>query len=192
MSSGHIRIVKDGSMFSTTDLESVNIADWANTAMVGGTICLLESLDPLQAAVVKMATVFRGVFTVADLAASSCSRWAGATYFDAVRVFYSLKLLVNDNIIDRADKDVDKGFLGNAEGVIECFRLNNVLIRKVGNSMVLEAQKKSVKRQALMDRVLAKELPSKMVEVRRKKAIQHIPWYYQIDQAEGKTRTGYT
>jgi len=193
LSYGHISVLTDGSskpesMKCTTDFESINIADWANTSMVGGTICLLESLDPLQAAVVKMATVFHGIFTVSDLAASSCSRWAGATYFDAVRVFYSLKLLVDDNIIDRAEKDVDKGFLGNAEGVIECFRLNNVLIRKVGNSMVLEAQKKSVKRQALMDRVLAKELPSKMIEVRRKKAIQHIPWYYQIDQAEGKAR----
>merc|ERR1719284_494940 len=47
---GHISIVKDGrnppvpeSMKYTTDLESINIADWANTAMVGGTICLLES-----------------------------------------------------------------------------------------------------------------------------------------------------
>jgi class 3 adenylate cyclase len=189
MSSGHIRIVKDGNMFSTTDLESVNIADWANTAMVGGTICLLESLDPLQAAVVKMATVFRGAFTVADLAASSCSRWAGATYFDAFRVFSSLSLLVNRGIIDSADSDneVDKGFLDNAE-MIECFRLSNVLVRKVGNSMVLEAQKKAVKRQALMERVLAKDLPYKMVELRRKKAIQHIPWYYQIDQAEGKAR----
>jgi len=187
---GHISIVMDGtipeSMKCTTDFESINIADWANTSMVGGTICLLESLDPLQAAVVKMATVFRGVFTVADLAASSCSRWAGATYFDAVRVFYSLFQLVSRGIIDRADEDGDKAFLGNAEGVVECFRLNNVLIRKVGNSMVLEAQKKAVKRQALMDRVLAKELPSKMIEVRRKKAIQHIPWYYQIDQTEGK------
>jgi class 3 adenylate cyclase len=195
---GHISIVMDSrtglpeSMKCTTDFESINIADWGNTSMVGGTICLLESLDPLQAAVVKMATVFRGVFTVADLAASSCSRWAGATYFDAVRVFYSVSMLVGRGIIDRADDDVDKEFLGNADNVIECFRLNNVLIRKVGNSMVLEAQKKAVKRQALMDRVLAKELPQKMIEVRRKKAIQHIPWYYQIDQAEGKNRTGYT
>lgn len=191
----HISIVMDDttglprSMMCTTDFDSINVADWANTSMVGGTICLLESLDPLQAAVVKMATVFRGVFTVADLAASSCSRWAGATYFDAVRVFYSLSQLVKRGIIDHADPEADKGFLGNAEGVIECFRLNNVLIRKVGNSMVLEAQKKAVKRQALMDRVLAKELPSKMVELRRKKAIQHIPWYYQIDQAEVKIRT---
>lgn len=194
---GHISIVKDGknppapeSMKYTPDLESINIADWANTAMVGGTICLLESLDPLQAAVVKMATVFRGVFTVADLAASSCSRWAGATYFDAFRVFSSLSVLVSRGIIDRSDNDidVDKSFLNVAHD-IDCFRLNNVLIRKVGDSMVLEAQKKAVKRQALMDRVLAKELPAKMVELRRKKAIQHIPWYYQIDAAEGKPRT---
>mmetsp|Transcript_46646 Transcript_46646/g.82231 ORF Transcript_46646/g.82231 Transcript_46646/m.82231 type:complete len:1068 (+) Transcript_46646:153-3356(+) len=194
---GHIGIVKDGKgmadhMKYTKDLEGINIADWASTAMVGGTICLLESLEPLQAAVVKMATVFRGVFTVADLAASSCSRWAGAAYFDAFRVFYSLNQLVQRGIIDRADDDtdVDKGFLGleGQQGLIECFRLNNVLIRKVGDSMVLEAQKKAVKRQALMERVLAKELPARMTEVKRKKAIQHIPWYYQIDQAETKVR----
>lgn len=194
---GHISIVKDAKgtpeqMKYTKDLEAINIADWASTAMVGGTICLLESLEPLQAAVVKMATVFRGVFTVADLAASSCSRWAGAAYFDAFRVFYSLHQLIQRGIIDRADDDtdVDKGFLGieGQNGLIECFRLNNVLIRKVGNSMVLEAQKKAVKRQALMERVLAKELPARMTEVKRKKAIQHIPWYYQIDQAETKVR----
>lgn len=191
---GHISMAKDvkgspESLKHTKDLESINIADWASTAMVGGTICLLESLEPLQAAVVKMATVFRGVFTVADLAASSCSKWAGAAYFDAFRVFYSLNKLVQRGIIDRADDDseVDRGFLGlDGQGPLECFRLNNVLVRKVGDSMVLEAQKKAVKRQALMERVLAKELPARMTEVKRKKAIQHIPWYYQIDQAEDR------
>lgn len=192
---GHVTMVTGSngvheSMKCETEFEDIDIAIWTSTSMVGGTICLLESLDPLQAAVVKMATVFHGVFTVSDLAASSCSRWAGATYFDAVRVFYSLSMLVDRGIIDRADDGVDKAFLGNDEHVIDCFRLNNVLVRKVGNSMVLEAQKKAVKRQALMDRVLAKELPQKMIELRRKKAIVHIPWYYQIDQAEGKARAG--
>ena len=36
------------------------------------------------------------------------------------------------------------------------FRLSSILVRKVAGAMVLEAQKKSVKRQALMDRCLAK------------------------------------
>merc|ERR1712093_534748 len=61
------------------------------------------------------------------------------------------------------------------------FRLNNVLLRKVGGSMVLEAQKKAVKRQALMERVLAKDLPDRMKSLAKKKATPHIPWYYQID-----------
>eukprot|EP00747_Dinoflagellata_sp_TGD_P063140 gnl/TRDRNA2_/TRDRNA2_153325_c0_seq1.p1 gnl/TRDRNA2_/TRDRNA2_153325_c0~~gnl/TRDRNA2_/TRDRNA2_153325_c0_seq1.p1 ORF type:complete len:370 (+),score=89.11 gnl/TRDRNA2_/TRDRNA2_153325_c0_seq1:54-1112(+) len=185
---GHVVMVKDAKgvpegLKYTKDLESINIADWSSTAMVGGTICLLESLDPLQAAVIKMATVFRGVFTVADLAASSCSRWAGATYFDAFRVFYSVSVLVDRKIIDRADDVHSKQFLGE-DNALECFRLNNVLIRMVGDAMVLEQQKKAVKRQALMERVLAKDLPERMEELQRKKAVHHIPWYYQIDHPE--------
>lgn len=61
------------------------------------------------------------------------------------------------------------------------FRLNNFLIRKVGASMVLEQQKKAIKRQALIERVLQKDLPARMAELQRKKAIPHIPWYYQIE-----------
>jgi len=186
---GHINVAKNqqgnpDSLLYTKDLESINIADWASTDMVGGTICLLESLEPLQSAIVKMTTVFRGVFTVADLAASSCSRWAGATYFDAFRVFYAVVVLVDRGIIDRAAGDV-VGAAGDQE--IDIFKLNNVLIRKVGDSMILEAQKKAVKRQALMERVLAKDLPLRMEELRRRKAIPHVPWYYQIDHPEAKT-----
>jgi hypothetical protein len=165
----------------TQDLESINIKEWANTAMVGNTICLLESLDPLPAAVVKMATVFQGIFTVGDLAASSCSRWSGAHYLNTFRVFYSVHQLLGKKILERADQNDDKEFLG--DGVtIECFKLTSVLVRKVADAMLLEAQKKAIKRQALIDRVLLKELPPRMAEVKRKKMIQHIPWYYQIDQ----------
>ena len=42
----------------TPDLETIRVADWKHTAMVGGAICLIESLDPQESAVVKMATVF--------------------------------------------------------------------------------------------------------------------------------------
>merc|ERR1712019_96355 len=104
--------------------------------MVGGTICLLESLDPLQSAVVKMATVFHGLFTVADLAASSCSRWAGATYFDSFRVFWAVSVLMGHKILERAEDNDDKDFLGN-NNPIDCFKLTSVLIRKVADAMVL-------------------------------------------------------
>merc|ERR1719386_229160 len=87
-------------LYYSEDLESIQIAEWAHTAMVGGTVCLLESLDPLEAAVVKMSTVFDGVFTVADLAASSCSRWAGATRFDNLRLYKAVNWLAKREIID--------------------------------------------------------------------------------------------
>jgi len=173
----------------TTDLAQLNIASWHQTAMVGGAICLLESLDPLQAAVVKMATVFTGAFTINDLAASSCSRWAGATRFDRLRLFISIAFLVQRNIIDveineetnAENTAVTAGGLGRIGKGMQYFRLNNALIRKVGGAMLLEQQKKAIKRQALIERVLQKDLPARMAELQRKKAIPHIPWYYQIE-----------
>eukprot|EP00928_Gymnodinium_smaydae_P024618 TRINITY_DN1986_c0_g3_i1.p1 TRINITY_DN1986_c0_g3~~TRINITY_DN1986_c0_g3_i1.p1 ORF type:complete len:1046 (-),score=243.71 TRINITY_DN1986_c0_g3_i1:47-3184(-) len=184
MSSGHIKVVKNSqgrpeAVSITADLEDINIADWTTTAMVGGTMCMLESLEPLQTAVVKMATVFNGVFTIADLAASACSRYAGATFFDAFRVFYAVTVLENRGIIQRVPSEAGKEFL--VDKTMECFRFTSTLVRKVGSALVLESQKKIVKRQALIDRVLARSLPGRMEELRRKKAIPHIPWYYQVE-----------
>eukprot|EP00397_Hematodinium_sp_SG-2012_P004734 GEMP01004748.1.p1 GENE.GEMP01004748.1~~GEMP01004748.1.p1 ORF type:complete len:1084 (+),score=199.12 GEMP01004748.1:212-3463(+) len=189
---------KEGSneVVYTSELEAINIAKWHQTAMVGGAICLLESLDPLQAAVVKMATVFTGPFTISDLAASSCSRWAGATRFDTLRLFKSMNTLVQRNIIDLHTSrnwevgeklpDNDISARQDQKGK-QFFALNNFLIRKVGGSMVLEQQKKAIKRQALIERVLQKDLPARMQELARKKAVPHIPWYYQIELPSKKS-----
>eukprot|EP00927_Polykrikos_kofoidii_P025197 TRINITY_DN22692_c0_g2_i1.p1 TRINITY_DN22692_c0_g2~~TRINITY_DN22692_c0_g2_i1.p1 ORF type:complete len:1053 (-),score=155.09 TRINITY_DN22692_c0_g2_i1:497-3655(-) len=187
LTDGHIAVLKDSSgspndLSYTQELANINIADWTQTSMVGGTMCMLESLEPLQSAVVKMATVFNGVFTVADLAASTCSRWAGAHFFDAFRLFFALTMLTRRGIIERSDSAQGAEFL--IDKTTDCFRLNNMLIRKVGHALVLEAQRKIVKRQALIDRVLARFLPIQMEDLRRRKAIPHIPWYYQIDQSE--------
>lgn len=159
------------------DLEGINIASWAQTAMVGETVCLLESLDPLEAAVVKMGTVFSGPFTLPDLASSSCSRWAGATHFDYLRLFRAIQNLVKREIIEFEDKSARTG--GQADWDNTFYVMRNVLIRKVGASMVLEAQKKAVKRQALIDRVLSRDLPARMEEVWSKRREPHIPWYYE-------------
>lgn len=188
LKNGHIEVFRDAQgepegLYYSQDLESVQIAEWNHTSMVGGTVCLLESLDPLEAAVVKMSTVFDGVFTVADLAASSCSRWAGATRFDNLRLFKAVNDLFARGIIDLiTPAELHIEVCDALKGYEQYFRLTNTLIRKVGGAMVLEQQKKAVKRQALVERVLAKDLPSRMEEVQRKKAIPHIPWYYQIEQ----------
>jgi len=172
------------------DLDAINIAGWSQTAMVGETVCLLESLEPLHAAVVKMSTVFKNTFTLRDLASSSCSRWAGATHFDFLRLYRALQDLVKRGIIEvvpksrRSATNVDLKTLQDQakdkDSVnTQTFQMRNVLIRKVGSSMVLEGQKKVVKRQALIDRALAKALPARMEELNTKKLEPHIPWYYE-------------
>lgn len=168
------------------DLESINIAAWVQTAMVGETVCLLESLDPLEAAVLKMSTVFSGAFTLPDLASSSCSHWSGATHFDYLRLYRAMQDLLNRKIIEQvkerklSDDSPKKDGAGSpGENNLQMFEMRNVLIRKVGSSMLLEAQKKVIKRQALMDRVLSRDLPSRMEIVYAKRLEPHIPWYYE-------------
>jgi hypothetical protein len=162
------------------DLEGINIASWYQTSMVGETVCLLESLDPLQAAVMKMSTVFTGPFTLPDLAASSCSSWAGAVTFDHLRLFRAVQDLVRRGIIESVpfvpDDDVPSH---NGGQELQRFETRNVLIRKVGSAMLLESQKKVVKRQALIDRALMRDLPARLEELNNKKLEPHIPWYYE-------------
>jgi len=163
------------------DLTLIDISAWDHTAMVGGTVCLLESLDPLESAVLKMSTCFTGAFTLPDLAASTCSPWADATYFDNMRLFHAIWNLVQQNIIETVPAPDDAGInpVENRFGETQYFRTNNVLIRAVGNAMVLEMQKKSVKRQALVDRVLSRDLPERMDQLGETQNQQHIPWYYE-------------
>jgi len=174
------------------DLDNgVEVSHWPNTHMVGGVLAILESLDPLPASIVKMATVFAGSFNLADLLASACSRWSGSARFEALRLFYALNQLVQLQIVTLDDDDIalltdEERYAANLLGP---FKLTNVLVRKVAGAMVLEAQRKSVKRQALMDRCLAKDLPERMDVIRKKKLIPHIPWYYQIELPQGARQT---
>lgn len=68
---------------------------------------------------------------------------------------------------------------GRKTPVTQSFQMQSALIRTVGAAMVLEAQKKSVKRNALIDRVLKNDLPARMAAMLAKKNVQHIPWYYE-------------
>jgi hypothetical protein len=165
------------------DIDKVNVSQWGHTAMVGNTVCKLEALDPLESAVLKMSTCFTGAFTLGDLAASTCSRWADSTNFDFLRLFQAIQRLVETNVVDAVEPPQDDLRADTAGGPnarkLQYFQTRNVLIRSVGGAMVLEAQKKSVKRQALIDRALSRELPAKMAIMAIKRNAQHIPWYYE-------------
>jgi len=170
------------------DLDKVDISKWQHTAMVGETVCLLESLDPLTAAVLKMSTCFEKWFTLPDLAASSSSKWADATHFDFLRLFQAVKKLEQKDIIEEVQPGPEDLQGGAPEvcwkreeryGKASRFQVRNMLIKAVGGAMVLESQKKSVKRQALIDRALGRHLPARLEELARKRNAQHIPWYYE-------------
>lgn len=184
------------------DLEAINISAWAQTAMVGETVCRLESLDPLEAAVLKMSTVFKGPFALADLAAASTpSQWDGASGFDYLRLFQAIQSLMKYEILGALPVKADADPLSAPEARAhpeagthdetcesdtvsfrsraQTFELRNFLVRKVGGSMVLQAQKQVVKRQALMARRLERDLPPRMEELRKKRAEPHIPWFYE-------------
>jgi len=159
------------------DLDKCNIAGWQHTSMVGGTVCLIESLEPLESAVLKMSTCFAGPFALPDLAASRASVWGDTTHFDFLRLYQSLKKLVTKDCVDLVDAPTaDEGTnMGNTQ----FFQTRNLVIRAIAYSMVLEQQRKSVKRQALVDRALKRFLPARMEVLAVKKNAQHIPWYYE-------------
>merc|ERR1712048_109513 len=145
----------------------------------------------------KMSTCFQGPFTLPDLAASNCSVWAGATYFDLLRLFRAVRkleqmgILQKENAPARASKKSLDGAdtFGAVKSIIEptvgdfgekqYYQVQSVLVRAVGAAMVLEGQRKSVKRNALINRVLVNKLPARMSALAAEKSIQHIPWYYE-------------
>eukprot|EP00930_Biecheleria_cincta_P059413 TRINITY_DN4515_c0_g1_i1.p1 TRINITY_DN4515_c0_g1~~TRINITY_DN4515_c0_g1_i1.p1 ORF type:complete len:1031 (-),score=178.55 TRINITY_DN4515_c0_g1_i1:333-3425(-) len=171
------------------DIDKVNVSEWGHTQMVGNTICRLEALDPLESAVLKMSTCFVGAFTLGDLAASTCPRWADSTNLDFLLLFQAIRNLQHVDMLESVDPPTDDlrslAIEGAAEATnpnarkLQYFQTRNLLIRQVAGAMVLEVQKKAVKRQALIDRALLRELPIKMAKLAAKRKQQHIPWYYE-------------
>jgi len=119
---------------------------------------------------------------------------------DFLRLFKAIRKLVEAHIIEAVDSDGEevaeedrkepaaggedklpspRSSKEKVFGKTQYFQTRNMLIRAVGGAMVLEAQKKSVKRQALIDRALWRELPGRMEDLAKKRNAQHIPWYYE-------------
>merc|ERR1712061_760009 len=113
----------------------------------------------------------------------------GATHFDYLRLFRAIQDLVKRGIIEIPQLTDGAAPAASSNSTastrLQTFEMRNVLIRKVGGSMVLEAQKKTVKRQALVERALSRDLPARMEEVYTKRLEPHIPWYYENVLAKG-------
>lgn len=162
------------------DIDKVNVSQWGHTAMIGNTVCALEALDPLEAAVLKMSTCFMGPFTLGDLAASTASRWSDSTHFDFLLLFQAIRKLLDQKMLEAVEAPAEaRGQESAGARKLQHFQTKNILIKSVGGAMLLEAQKKSVKRQALIDRALYRYLPERMKELAEKRNKPHIPWYYE-------------
>mmetsp|Transcript_22095 Transcript_22095/g.50520 ORF Transcript_22095/g.50520 Transcript_22095/m.50520 type:complete len:1076 (-) Transcript_22095:84-3311(-) len=193
------------------DPNRVNIAAWNHTTMIANTMCLIESLEPMEAAALKMSTCFeKEPFTLTDLAASNCSEWGGATRFDLLRLYQAVRKLVecSDKILVEVDPDSggnrqsrvstasaaeqqrerSEDDLASSEDYLEDvnkygkktrYEMPSVLMRRVGAAMVLEGQRKSVKRNALINRVVQAKLPERLDKLAAEQGKQHIPWYYE-------------
>jgi hypothetical protein len=161
-------------------MRDVSVADWSHTAMVGRVICQLEALGPQEAAIVKMASVFEGPFSVLDVAASLKSPYLNAQRFDNYRMYRTCAKLVRMGILSeipsavfgsessipvndtsRFPRETDPKFLACMR-TIPMFILDNFLIRKVAGGMLLHQQLLKVKRQALMHRVIFRDVPERV------------------------------
>ena len=174
--------------------EEVSVADWSHTAMVGKVICQLEALAPQEAAIVKMASVLKGPFSVLDIAASLKSPYLHAQRFDNYRMYRTCVRLVKMGILSeipqhasssdatplndmsRFPKDMDESFFNSIQN-IPMFILDNLLIRKVAKGMVLHQQALKIKRQALMHRVIFRDVGERMKKQRDRLESLHTPYY---------------
>ena len=136
--------------------------------MVGECLVEIESLDPHELAIMKMSTVFGGPFTVSDIASSTRSPWAGAHWLDNLRVFKACDALVKKGLLELYTDERKDGFMSALHEQTPLFILRNELVRRVGSRMLLQSQKIAVKRAALMQRLLIRELTQKIAEKRRR------------------------
>jgi class 3 adenylate cyclase len=172
--------------------EKVSVSDWSHTAMVGRVVCQLEALAPQEAAIVKMASVFQGPFSVLDIAASLKSPYLQAQRFDNYRMYRTCARLVQLGILSaipqdtssevpindlsRFPQDTDRKFLDHMRS-IPMFILDDLLIRKVAGGMVLHQQALKIKRQALMHRVIFRDVPDRLAAHRARMETLHTPYY---------------
>jgi len=174
-----LEVQPDARTLQHAPLNTISIASWYHTAMVGGTTCLLESLEPLEAAVVKMSTCFTGPFSVVDLAASTCARKAEACFFDLLRLYAAIQKLVKLRIIQKVGPPEERPLQSSVFGETQFFQTKNQLVRAIGSSMLLDSQRTCVKRQALVGRALSKAQTARMSTQELGLREQHIPWYYE-------------
>jgi hypothetical protein len=175
----------------TPDLESLCIANWKHTAMIGETVSKLESFPPLVVTVLKTCSTLSGAFALPDLTATICPRFHGWKFFDNLRVHRALRELLQQGYLrplldeEKPSKcyDVEMPSPKDPESMLilraEWFELQDELMKRVAASLLSPAQRRVKKRQAMVQRMISQG----QADLWRRNAItvarKHIPWYYE-------------
>ncbi len=164
----HIEISQYGRVEVKKNLmEDVKFFEWSHTSMVAGIMCQIEALSPSESAVIKMGCVFDGPFTILDVAASLTA--SNGKWLDNVKLHKSFKLLVRMGFLTALpigdtrrfytsetkleDEDLNGKFIEKMKQQ-NLYLLDNFLLRRVCQGMLLRAQAMKIKRQALLRRLL--------------------------------------
>lgn len=186
------------------NLEAINIAVLADTALVGEAKSYLGSLKPLEVAVLKMSAAFRNPFSMADLlAAMDVPSRYGVSGFDCLRLFMAVQTLVKNGTIKvlrgDADLDVSEALAAPEMGHLRAskdsknicpdpsYDISNFLTRKIVASMVLDMHRRLYKKRALMARRLRCALPARMRQLEETQERTHIPWFYENVLADARS-----
>eukprot|EP00929_Paragymnodinium_shiwhaense_P120226 TRINITY_DN92140_c0_g1_i1.p1 TRINITY_DN92140_c0_g1~~TRINITY_DN92140_c0_g1_i1.p1 ORF type:complete len:1068 (+),score=207.35 TRINITY_DN92140_c0_g1_i1:176-3379(+) len=191
---GFIHVISGESQKALTiddEFAGVDANAFNGTAMMAHARCRLSRLTALEAHVLGMASLFESTFTAQDLASASFSRWRARgddnerPMLNAVRVLRALTLLADEHFLKRPE---GRGEGEDGERQPEVFLFEDAFLRMVVKAGVSYADRLTVKRQVLANRILTRDLPARMEEARKKRAAPHIPWYYQVEQHDAKAK----
>eukprot|EP00928_Gymnodinium_smaydae_P014524 TRINITY_DN1533_c0_g1_i4.p1 TRINITY_DN1533_c0_g1~~TRINITY_DN1533_c0_g1_i4.p1 ORF type:complete len:1571 (+),score=182.77 TRINITY_DN1533_c0_g1_i4:112-4824(+) len=163
VSVGCVKVV-DGELVLVQELRTVNIAEWVQTSMVGGTISQLESLGSAKMHIMKLATVFEGPFSPLDLAAANRILFGNVprylAFYNQAKLLKTCEELVKHGFLERFKSEGAPA--DRAPVRLPRWTLSNALFRRVAGSMLLNSQKLLIKRAVLIERALNVELPQRL------------------------------
>lgn len=167
---GHLKD-QDKKTLSHTNLDAMDLAAIAPRNFEEARRCL-DDLEPLEVAVLRMSSAFSEPFTFTDLMADVCSRWSNATRLDVFLYFHALQALKKKGLIEASPSP------GSAKEP-QTFFISDQLLAKVASETGPKVFRRVIKRQALIERVLMKELPGRIDEIHKKRQEPRIPWFYE-------------
>lgn len=156
-------LVQEGAVEVHKSLEEVDVASWVDASFVNDIISEFEMMDSEAQQVMKTAVVLDGPVSSLDIASANRANRAGChllAFFEAVQRLLVCDWLVSINFLRRVpDYELPSD---HQPRCLPRWTVANILIHKVVRSMLLKGQRIQMKRDILVARALAEQLPDRM------------------------------